>query len=300
MPRNIAPMALSLSSEPFNDRDWQFEIKWDGFRMLAYCSGDQVTLSSKTNNSFNKRFPSIKMELERLQLNAILDGEVVKLNEDGSPNFSNIISAREPGLLVYYVFDILWCNDRNILHLPLYQRRKVLKSIMQKSETVRFSDHVDEKGIDLFHLVEDYRVEGIVAKHKQSTYSPGYRTNQWLKIKTGQEVKAIVAGYLLDKDKNDSGFSSLIIARKIDNEYKYIGLVENGVGEQTLKKVFQAKTTNRPIFSQLPNVNKKSPLRNPIKNPQVIWLKPELKCEVRYLELDRFGVMRHASFKGLT
>ena len=267
--------------------------------MLAYCSPDGVNLSSKNNNSFNKRFSSIKTELERVKLNAVLDGEVVMLNEDGSPNFSNIISTRQPRVPVYYVFDLLWYNNRNILDLPLYQRREILKSIMPESETVRFSDHVDEKGIELFNLVGEHMVEGIVAKHKQSTYSPGYRTNQWLKIKTGHLVKAVIAGYLRDKEEDDSSFSSLIIGRKIENEYKYIGLVESGVGAQTLKKVLEAKTAKKPIFSQMPKVDSKSPFRSPMKNPDIVWIKPEIKCEVKYLDLDRFGMMRYAFFKGI-
>ncbi len=297
MPGNIAPMALTLSQEPFNDPEWQFEIKWDGFRMVAYCSGERVNLSSGRNNNFNKRFSSIKTELQRLKLNAVLDGEVVKLDEHGSPNFSNIITPNQKGHTVFYVFDLLWYEGRNILDLPLFQRRRVLKSVLGKSDIVRFSDHVDEKGIELFELVEKHRVEGIVAKHKQSVYSPGYRTNQWLKIKIGKQVEAFVAGYLFDKDKQ--GISSLIIGRKIENEYKYIGLVEVGVGNLTMKKVFDAKTSKKSIFSTVPIVNIKSPFRTPIKNAEVIWLKPELKCEVKYLELDRFGVMRHPSFKGL-
>ena len=296
MPVNIVPMGLTVASEPFNHGDWQFEIKWDGFRMVAYCSGDHVHLASKTNKSFDKRFASIKVELERMKLNAVLDGEVVILNADGSPNFNNIISTTETGIVVYYVFDVLWYNGRNILDLRLYQRRNILKSIIGNSETVRFSDHVDEKGIELFELVQEHRVEGIIAKHKESTYTPGYRTNQWLKIKIGQEIRAVVAGYLLDGDKGT--VSSLIIGRKIDDDYKYIGLVEAGVGMQTIKKVFEAKTTTKSIFSPVPNVNKKSPVRPSLKNPQIVWLKPELKCEVKYLELDRFGVMRHATFKG--
>jgi len=296
MPGNIAPMAPTLIQEPFNDKEWHFEIKWDGFRMLAYCSGEKVNLSSRRNNNFNKRFSSIKTELERMKLNAVLDGEVVKLDDSGSPNFSNIITPNRKGHTVFYVFDLLWYEGRNVLDLSLVQRRKILKSILGKSELVRFSDHVEEKGIELFELVEKHRVEGIVAKHKQSVYSPGYRTNQWLKIKIGKEVEAVVAGYLFDMDKH--GISSLIIGRKIDNKYKYIGLVEVGVGNLTMKKVFEATTTTRSIFSPVPIVNVKTPFRTPVKNGQIVWLNP-LKCQVKYLELDRFGVMRHASFKGL-
>ena len=297
MPGNIAPMALTLAVQPFNDKEWQFEIKWDGFRMLAYCSGEQVNLSSRRNNSFNKKFISIKSELQRMKLNAILDGEVVMLNEDGLPNFSNTIAPNQKGSVVFYVFDILWVNGRNVLDIPLFQRRKLLKAALGKSDIVRFSDHVDEKGVELFDLVEKHNVEGVVAKHRQSVYSPGYRSNQWLKIKTGKQVEAVVAGYLMDKDK---GFlSSLIIGRKIDNKYKYIGLVDAGVGNLTLKKVFEATNTKRSIFSPVPIVNVKTPFRTPIKNPGIVWLKPALKCEVKYLELDRFGMMRHASFKGI-
>src|SRR5215831_2260649 len=296
MPGNIAPMALTLNQQPFNDKEWQFEIKWDGFRMLAYCSGDKVNLSSRRNNNFNKKFSSIKAELERMKLNAVLDGEIVKLDADGSPNFSNYITPNQKGQIVFYVFDLLWYEGRNVLDLPLVQRRKILKSLLGKSEIVRFSDHVDEKGIELFELVEKHRVEGIVAKHKQSVYSPGYRTNQWLKIKIGKQVEAFVAGYLFDKDKH--GISSLIIGRKIDNKYKYIGLVETGVGNLTLKKVYEATTTKRSIFSAVPIVNVKTPFRTPIKNFEIVWLYP-LKCEVKYLELDRFGIMKHPSFKGL-
>jgi len=297
MPGNISPMGLTLAHQPFNDKKWIYEVKWDGFRMLAYCSGDEVHLSSRRNNSLNKRFSSIRSELVRLKLNAVLDGEVVMLNEEGLPNFNNIIGTNQRGLAVFYVFDILWFNGRNVLDVPLFQRRKILKLALGKSDIVRFSDHVDEKGIELFELVEKHEVEGIVAKHKESIYSPGYRTNQWLKIKTGKQVEAFVAGYLMD---NDKGFlSSLIIGRKIDNRYKYIGLVEAGVGLQTLKKVFEATTTNRCVFSPVPNVNARTPFRTPLKNARIVWLKPGLKCEVKYSELDRFGVMRHASFKGL-
>ena len=297
MPRNIAPMALTLAQQPFNDKDWQFEIKWDGFRMLAYCCGDQVSLSSRRNNSMNKKFISIKSDLERMRLNAILDGEVVMLNEDGFPNFSNIIAPNQKGSMVFYVFDILWVNGRNVLDVPLFQRRKLLKAILGKSDIVRLSDHVDEKGIELFNLIEKHNVEGVVAKHRQSVYSPGYRSNQWLKIITGKQVAAVVAGYLMDNDRGV--LSSLIIGRKIDNKYKYIGLVEAGVGLQTLKKVFEATTSKNSIFSPVPIVNVKTPFRTLIKNPSIVWLKPELKCEVKYLELDRFGMMRHASFKRL-
>ena len=127
----------------------------------------------------------------------ILDGEVVVLNEKGVSDFSQLQNWRSEadGDLFFYVFDILWFNGRNVLDVPLFQRRKILKLALGKSDIVRFSDHVDEKGIELFELVEKHEVEGIVAKHKESIYSPGYRTNQWLKIKTGKQVEAFVAGF---------------------------------------------------------------------------------------------------------
>lgn len=298
MPKDLVPMAMVSTHEAFNHKDWLFELKWDGFRTLAYCDGPHVKLRSKNNQSFNTKFQAIKAVLERLGIDAVLDGEIVVLNEKGAADFNKIMYSINSGTLTYYVFDLIWYNGYSLINVPLIERKKILKSIIHSSNIIRFSDHIIEKGKDLYRLAQQHKVEGIVAKYKQGLYYPGGRTTGWIKIKTAKVIQGVIAGFIIDQDKEGSGFNSLIIAQEQKHGYKYIGQVGTGVTKDTLQKVFQAKRS-KSIFSPLPAVNRKTAFRSPIKNPKIVWIKPELKCQVKYLELDHFGLMRHPSFKGL-
>ena len=298
MPKDILPMAMVSTHEAFNLKDWLFELKWDGFRALAFCSSDDVKLRSKNNQSFNTKFAAVRSELENLRLNAVLDGEIAVLNQKGAADFNKIMYSINSGMLVYYVFDILWYNGYSLISLPVVERKKILKSVLPSSNIIRFSDHIARKGKDLYKLAQQHKLEGIVAKYKNGLYYPGRRTTGWIKIKTTQVVQGVIAGFILDKDKPGTSFNSLIIAQKQKNGYKYIGQVGTGVTKNAFDKIFQAKRA-KSIFSPLPTLNRKTAFRSPIKNPKIVWIKPELKCEVKYLELDHFGVMRHPSFKGL-
>jgi bifunctional non-homologous end joining protein LigD len=299
MPKDIIPMALKLTHSPFDHKDWQYEIKWDGFRLISYLEAHKAELRSRKNISLNKRFEPIKQALESFSIDAVFDGEAVLLNDDGCADFSGLMSGKD-GCLVYYVFDLLWYNGYNLMDMPLYQRKEMLKEVLPPSEIIRYNDHVHSRGVDLFNLVKERNIEGIVAKHRYSTYSAGYRTNQWLKIKTEQRVNGIVAGILLDKDKHGSGFQSLIIGVQNSDRFKYIGTVEAGITKTSLTKILSnAKASHTSIFSPVPKINAKMPFRDKIKNPEIIWLNPDIRCEVKYLELDNYGLMRHAAFKGV-
>jgi len=299
MPKDIVPMAMTLGQQPFNHKDWWYELKWDGYRAISYCSGKNVELKSKDNNNFNKRFSNVKNQLEKLNLNAVLDGEIVCLDSNGRPNFTELITGRNNSTMVYYVFDVVWFNGYDLQNVPLHERRKILKAILPKSDVIRFSDHIVEKGTELFELAKSHRIEGIIGKHKNSIYQPGVRTRDWIKIKTATIVPAVVAGYIIDRDT--SRFSSLIIGKKVQQKYKYIGLVHAGVGPKTIEKIVtQGKKTSKSIFNKTPKVNRKGIFREPLKNPEIVWIKPDFRCEVKFLELDFAGEMRHSSFKGLT
>jgi bifunctional non-homologous end joining protein LigD len=299
IPQGLIPMAFKLTPQPFNNEDWQFEIKWDGFRVVSYLEAHKAELRSRKNLSLNKRFGAIKQALETLCFDAVLDGEVVLLNESGCADFSGLINSRE-GCLVYYVFDLLWYNGYSLMELPLYKRREILKAILPASDSIRFSDHVEENGVSLFEQIKTMKLEGLVAKNRNSLYYPGERTNQWLKIKTEVIRETVIAGLLLDLDKPGSGFNSLIIAVKEENSYKYIGLLEAGIPKAALVDILSnARATSQSIFSPLPRVNARLPFREPIKNAEVIWIEPTLRCKVKYLELDEYGLMRHASFRGI-
>jgi bifunctional non-homologous end joining protein LigD len=299
IPQGLIPMAFQLTPQPFNNDDWQFEIKWDGFRVVSYLEAHKAELKSRKNLSLKKRFGALKEALETLCFDAVLDGEVVLLNESGCADFSGLINSRE-GCLVYYVFDLLWYNGYSLMELPLYKRREILKAILPASDSIRFSDHVEEKGVSLFEQIKTMKLEGIVAKNRNSLYYPGERTNQWLKIKTEVIQDTVIAGILLDLDKPGSGFNSLIIGVEEEGNYKYIGLLEAGIPKDALVEILSsARATNDCIFSPVPRVNARLPFREPIKNAQVIWLEPTLRCRVKYLELDEYGCMRHGSFRAM-
>jgi bifunctional non-homologous end joining protein LigD len=299
IPAGIMPMSFKLTPEAFNHKDWQFEIKWDGFRALAYLDKGKVRLRSRNNMSLDKRFYPVKETLESFGLNAVLDGEIVLLNEKGCADFGGLMGGRKD-CLVYYVFDMPWYNGYNLMGVPLYKRREILKSVLPKSDIIRFSEHVDENGVELFSQAKSLQLEGIVAKDRNSLYYPGERTNKWLKIKTEVAREAVVAGILLDRDKRGSGFNSLIVGAEEGDGYRYLGLVDVGITRTTLNEILaSARATESCIFSPVPPVNARVPFREPIKNAEVIWFKPDIRCMVKYLELDEYGLMRHARFAGM-
>jgi bifunctional non-homologous end joining protein LigD len=299
IPTGVIPMSFKLVPEAFNHKDWQFEIKWDGFRALAYLDKGKVRLRSRNNMSLDRRFSPVKVALESFGLNAVLDGEIVLLNEKGCADFSGLMNGRK-GCLVYYVFDLPWYNGYNLMDVPLYKRREILKSVLPKSDVIRFSEHVDEDGVELFSQVKSLQLEGIVAKNKYSLYYPGERTNKWLKIKTEVVRETVIAGILLDRDKRGSGFNSLIVGVEEGDEYRYLGLVDTGISRAVLNEILSsARATTSCIFSPVPPVNARVPFREPIKNAEVIWLEPGIRCMVKYLELDEYGLMRHARFGGI-
>lgn len=265
IPQNISPMVFKLRQGAFDDGDWQFEIKWDGLRCLSYNQNGKSDLKSRNSQSFNKRFFSVKRALESLQLNAVLDGEVVVLDKNGCSDFDKLL-AGEKECLAYYVFDILWYNGYNLMHVPLAHRRELLELILPSSDIIRFSGHVDATGQALFEQIQNLKIEGIVAKRKDSIYIPGARTGAWLKIKSSKETEAVVAGLLLDKEKSGSGFSSLIVGVAEKGKYKFLGLVETGLSENALQQILQsAKAREKSIFPKEPKVNFNSPFRKTIK-----------------------------------
>jgi bifunctional non-homologous end joining protein LigD len=292
MPRDIKPMLASLVDEPFTDEKWQFELKLDGYRSLAYVENGNAELRSRNNNNFNKKFDDVHTALINWKINALVDGEVTVLNEEGLPDFSGIQlwDKHRKGKLVFYVFDLLWVEGWNIMDEPLSVRRELLKQIVPDDGVIRFSDHIDDIGVDFFNLTKQNNLEGIVAKKKDSVYIPGTRSKTWLKIKAEQRHEAVICGYTRKSD-TDRLFSSLILGIYKEGSLKFIGQTGTGFSqsmqEELLKKMKPLHTKKNP-FQEEPK----------IVDP-AFWLKPFLVCEVKYTELTSEGVMRHASFQGL-
>ena len=291
MPSDLKPMLASSIEVPFDSADWQFELKLDGYRTIAYLEQAKVELRSRNNNSFSKKFEPVHSALQDWKINAVVDGEIVVLNDEGVPDFSGIQQweKTKQGHLVFYVFDIIWLEGLSLMEEPLYIRREILNAIMPSSGVIRYSDHIDEIGKDFYEIARKNRMEGIIAKRKDSIYLPDTRVKSWLKIKIEERHEAIICGYTRKQD-TDRLFSSLVLGIYENGKLTFIGQAGTGfsvaVQEELLKKM-------------KPHITKKSPFDPTPPVAGAVWLKPFLVCEVKYTERTKEGVMRHASYQGL-
>ncbi len=292
IPANLKPMLASVTEEPFNDKDWEFEIKWDGYRALAYLNEGDVQLRSRNNNPFEKYEPVFNA-LKQWPVNAVIDGEIVVLNKDGKADFKALQDwgTVQGGEIVYYVFDILWLDGLSLMNLSLINRKEILKQITPDNGIIRFSDSIEEFGIDFYNIAKLNGLEGIIAKEKNAVYHTGYRTKTWLKIKVELRHEAVICGYTKKKD-SDRDFSSLLLGRYEDEKLVFIGQVGTGFTRAMQVDIFKKM---KPLITDTCPF-KKSPAT--ITDP-VVYITPSLVCDVKYTELTPEGLMRHPSFQGL-
>ncbi len=304
IPTGITPMLATLVNAPFDDPNWQYEVKWDGYRAFAFINKGKVDLLSRNNKVFNEKFYPIHKLLEQWKINAVLDGEILVLNEKGISNFSYLQNWRSEadGELVYYVFDLLWYEGKNLMELPLNKRQAVLANLLQDSDDrIRMSKVFNASGIEFFDAAKRMGLEGIIAKKIDSTYTPGARSDEWLKIKAHKRQEVIIAGYTKNAGTGKS-FSSLILGVYDNKVLRYAGKVGTGFGDKLQKEMmaqFKPLITDQCPFDVIPDVDKLSRFRPQRLGAKPTWLKPELVCEVAFAEVTTDGVFRQASFKGL-
>ncbi|HTF82169.1 MAG TPA: DNA ligase D [Cytophagales bacterium] len=291
MPRDVKPMLAKLVDAPFDEEGWIFEIKWDGYRAIAEIEGDAVKLYSRNNIPFRK-YPSLISELKSFGHNVVLDGEVVVLDETGKSSFQglqNIAENPTPNLF-YYVFDILYLNGYDLRGLPLTERKKFLKEIFPELEHIKYSDHVEAKGIDFFELAKKQHLEGIIAKKADAPYRIGLRSDKWLKVKIGKRQEAVICGFTAPRGSR-KGFGALVLGVYEKGKLVYVGHTGGGFNEQSIKAV----------KSQLDKlVQDKSPFQEKVKtNEKVTWVKPQLICEVAFAEWTGDMHMRQPIFQGM-
>lgn len=304
IPKGIKPMLATLVDEPFDDPGWQYEVKWDGYRALAYVNKGEVELLSRNKKSFNDKFYPIRDILKASGLNAVLDGEILVLDEKGRSNFGDLQNWRSEadGDLVYYVFDLLWYEGKNLMELPLYQRQAILKDILPTDDDrLRLGPVFNADGIEFFHAAEKMGLEGIIAKQKNSTYSPDLRSKQWLKVKVHKRQEVVIAGYTKNEDTSKQ-FSSLLLGVYEQGRLQYVGKVGTGFSDKVQKEMiaaFKPLIVDESPFEAIPDVNKGSRFRPNPPKAKATWLKPELVCEVAFTEVTSDGVFRHPSFQGM-
>ena len=288
----IKPMLATKAPEIFNKANWIYELKWDGYRALANIQKGKVDFYSRNGISFKTKFKELYEHLKAIPHDVILDGEVVALDETGKPVFQKLQNyQKEPsGELRYYVFDLLYLNGHNIMHLPLTERKSLLPEVIEDIPQVYYCDHVESMGKAFFEQAVEMGMEGVIAKKADSQYIPGSRSDKWLKIKAFESQEALICGYT---DSDTGGpFGSLILGMHKGEELVYIGNCGTGFSEQDKKELyerFQSLVTEAKPFKKKPALKGRTPT----------WLVPELICEVNFSEWTRSGHMRHPSFKGL-
>lgn len=303
MPKVLPPMLATLVDKPFHDDGWVYEVKWDGYRAVSFLQGGQANILSRNNKSFDEKFYPIRAALESWNVNAVVDGEIVVLDDRGLSNFSALQNWRSEadGHLLYYVFDLLWLDGSDLSDLPLALRKELLKDIMPDNELIRFSETFEVSGTEIYQRAEALGLEGIIAKKIDSVYSPGQRTTDWLKIKVKKRQEVVIGGYTRNEDTSKL-FSSILVGVYEGDTLVYTGKVGTGFTQDMQKdmlKLFDALVAKKSPFDVVPDVNKPSRFRPNPPHATVTWLKPELVCEVSFAEMTSDGVMRHPSFEGM-
>jgi bifunctional non-homologous end joining protein LigD len=294
-PRSYRPMLATLANEPPSGEGWTFEVKWDGYRALAYVREGECRLLSRNENDLTERFAEVARAVVRAAKspNAVLDGEVCALDERGRASFSAM--QRGTGTLVYYAFDLLELDGEPLVDLPLRERRRRLAALLdRRSRTVRLSDGFDD-GTALDAAAREQGLEGIVAKRLDSKYLQGRRTRDWLKVKTHQGQEFVVAGYTRGSGARAGTFGSLVLAVNEGGELRYAGNVGTG---------FDAKEIERLLALLRPLERPDSPFREPPRMPRVrkdavVWVEPRLVAEVEFSEWTHDRRIRQPSYKGL-
>src|SRR5215203_401247 len=283
-PSGLTPMLATLTKEPFNDADWLFEIKWDGYRSLAYLNEGTVQLRSRNNLSFNQTFIPVVDALEKWKINAVLDGEVVVLNEEGKADFQALqnYKTRQEGNIVYYVFDILWLDGIDLMKEPLYKRKQILQKLVPDSGIIRYCDDIEEYGKEFFDVAKQNDLEGIVAKHRNSIYLPGERTKKWLKMPTEIRQEFVVGGWT--ESESARSFKSLLFGYFEGDKFIYAGHAGGGYKEKEMPA----------ILSRLKKLEiKKQPFDGKVDtDTNTHWVKPELVAEIKFASFTESGKIR--------
>jgi len=292
-PEFIKPMLAELTTRPFDDEDWVFEIKFDGYRTIAVIDNKQVDLYSRNKLSFNEKFKPIQLELKKLTHSAVLDGEVVVEDKTGRSDFQLLQNYQKTGKgnIKYYVFDILNLDGNDTRKLSLLERKELLKILINKKfKNILFSRHIIKDGKSFFETAVKNNFEGIIAKAAGSPYRTGARSREWLKIKSTREEEAVIAG-ITNPRGSRKYFGSILLAQYKGKILKYIGNCGTGFDEDTLKDLYNKF---KPIFRATSPLDEKVVSREKIQ-----WIDPHYVCQVKFTERTQDGILRHPVYLGL-
>jgi bifunctional non-homologous end joining protein LigD len=284
-------MLATLIDEPFDSKDWVFETKWDGFRLVAKIDTRRVTLYSRSGLIVSDNYKPITKALERTKKDAVIDGELVALDDRGVSRFQLLQNALNTSADLHYcVFDIMFLDGDDLRGLPLVERKKRLKAVLPKDPLLIYSEHSMVQGKRLFKEAEKLGLEGIMAKRADSRYLSGTRSKDWLKIKTGRRQEAVIVGFTAPRRARPR-FGALVLAVAEGNDWRYVGHVGTGFSHAMLEELYS---------KMLPLRTASSPFKQRVKDEATTaWVKPKLVAEVKFTEWTSGGEMRHPAFLGL-
>jgi len=289
MPARIHPMLATSIDEPFDNPDWLFEIKWDGYRAVAFIKDGEVRLVSRNQNNLTAQFPELGDLPKSVKAHtAVLDGEIVALDDEGRPSFSLMqqrtgfhppgkkrMPRREGVPVLYYAFDLLYLDGYDLHKVPLEKRKQLLQSILDGSGVARFSDHYAEKGRDLFAAAGQRGLEGILAKKRDSVYQEE-RSREWLKIKITQTQECVIGGYT-DPEGSRQYFGSVVLGLYDRRGHLiHVGQAGSGFDQKSLKAIYERlkplETKSNPFYGEIGGLKK------------VHFVRPELVAEIKFTE----------------
>jgi bifunctional non-homologous end joining protein LigD len=291
LPNRLQPMLATLIDAPFDNPDWVFESKWDGFRVVACIEAGKVTLYSRNGEVVTDRYAPVAKALEKIRRDAVIDGELVALDAEGRSRFQLLQNAlRTTANLRYCMFDIMFLDGQDLRSLPLLERKERLRGIIPRNALLSFSRHRREHGTRYFEEAAKGGEEGIMAKRAASIYLSGARSKDWLKIKTGKRQEVVIVGFTAPR-RSRKYFGALVIALRDGKQWRYAGHVGTGFSHAMLE------TLHAKLW---PLRTAKSPFQRRVKDETVTtWVKPKLVGEVKFAEWTSAGEMRHPAFLGL-
>ena len=286
-------MLATLVNEPFDDKEWVFETKWDGFRLIAEKSGDKVKLWSRNGIDVTPRYAVLLPALQKVDGSCVIDGEICALDAHGRSRFQLLQNAlNKKAKLLYVVFDALFVGSKDIRERPLLERKKILKALLPSDPMLRYSEHVAECGKREFAKAQRSQEEGVIAKREAGLYYSGKRTREWLKFKAVHEQEVVIVGYT-EPRRSRKYFGSLVLAvrNKAQKRWVYAGHVGTGFDQAALKSLYgmmqPLRTDEKPFDQRVKDEN------------ATTWLSPKLVGEVKFTEWTSESEMRHPVFLGL-
>ena len=299
----VAPMMAVPAATLPSGADWSYEVKWDGYRAQIAKNASGISLASRNLKTITRQFPAVAAAAAGLAAQtALIDGEIVALDAHGRPSFQALHHWSLGGFsLVYYAFDLLHLNGRNLMRLPLDERRRALREVVGgAASNLLLSEPLPGTAKEIEREVRRLQLEGVVAKRRGSRYEPGKRSDAWVKVRFARRQEFVIGGY----KPTPTTFDSLLVGYREGRRLLCAGKVRNGFTPHLRAAVFERL---KPLAARTcPFVNLPTTKTGhwgegitADEMPELRWVTPHLVAEIAFVEWTRDGSLRHAAFAGL-